>query len=323
MQHWIPAPAEALADLLDFTPVPRKKRAGGWTAERQRGFIAALAETGSVKAAARAVNMSPEGAYHLRRQPGAEGFVEAWRRAQASGMQRLTDIAIERATEGVAVPVFYKGEQVGERRAYNDRLLMFLMRQNGPGGAPIGACAPATAPAPTPAQKQADHQAALHDVAVWLQQLFERYAAKVRAERRHRLAGEILAADFTLRQLTHIELILDLGGRSAELLRFYTNDCDPGATRMGRIVASPLSEKLDEVRRDTWDAMGDPPRPALDLRPHPPSRSCVGLGDTEAERVEARREAERRIAAAQAMWEAAATEEDWARWRGLGGGVIH
>lgn len=51
----------------DFTPVPRKYRYDGWTAERQRGFIAALAETGSVKAAAERINMSPEGAYFLRR----------------------------------------------------------------------------------------------------------------------------------------------------------------------------------------------------------------------------------------------------------------
>ena len=37
-----------LGDLLDFTPVPRKtKRSDGWTAERQRAFIAALSATGS------------------------------------------------------------------------------------------------------------------------------------------------------------------------------------------------------------------------------------------------------------------------------------
>ena len=65
--------------LPDFTPVPRRRnRRDGWTPERQRGFVAALAETGSVPAAARAVGMTPEGAYQLRRQPGAETFAAAW-----------------------------------------------------------------------------------------------------------------------------------------------------------------------------------------------------------------------------------------------------
>src|SRR5262249_35504602 len=33
---------------------------------------------------------------------------------------------------GVPVPVFHKGEQVGERRWYNDRLLMFTLRHHDP-----------------------------------------------------------------------------------------------------------------------------------------------------------------------------------------------
>jgi hypothetical protein len=116
----------------DFTPVPRRPRTDGWTPERQRAFIEALAETGSVKAAAHRINMSSEGAYYLRRQPGAESFAAAWEAALDFGVQRLADIALERAVDGVSVPVFWKGEQVGERRAYNDRLLMFMLRKRLP-----------------------------------------------------------------------------------------------------------------------------------------------------------------------------------------------
>ena len=37
------APPVLRGDLLDFTPVPRKlNRADGWSAEKQRAFIAAL-----------------------------------------------------------------------------------------------------------------------------------------------------------------------------------------------------------------------------------------------------------------------------------------
>ena len=41
-----------LGDLLDFEPVPRRKRANGWDAEVQRAFIVALAVTGSDRQAA-------------------------------------------------------------------------------------------------------------------------------------------------------------------------------------------------------------------------------------------------------------------------------
>jgi hypothetical protein len=76
--------------------------------------------------------MSPEGAYYLRRQKGAEDFRAAWDAALDFGVQSLADIAIERARDGVPVPVFYKGEQVGERRWYNDRLLMFILKHHMP-----------------------------------------------------------------------------------------------------------------------------------------------------------------------------------------------
>ena len=50
-------PAEMAAAglaLPAFEPVPRKtRRHDGWTPERQKAFIAALADTGSVKRAAR------------------------------------------------------------------------------------------------------------------------------------------------------------------------------------------------------------------------------------------------------------------------------
>lgn len=111
-----------------FTPVPRKYRHDGWTEQRQRAFIDALAETGSVKHAAKRINMSPEGAYALRRQPDAEEFRAAWAAALDHGVQRLEDIAMERALHGVEVPVYSYGKIIGSRIVHNDRLLMFLLR---------------------------------------------------------------------------------------------------------------------------------------------------------------------------------------------------
>jgi hypothetical protein len=133
MQNLIPIPREDRAPLPDFHAVPRKYRHDGWTPERQRAFIEALADTGSVSRAAAQVNMSSEGAYYLRRQRGAEGFRRAWEAALDFGVQRLKDIAFERAIDGQLVPVFVAGKLMGFRRKKNDRLLMFCLRMNARG----------------------------------------------------------------------------------------------------------------------------------------------------------------------------------------------
>lgn len=131
---------------LDFTPIPRRYRHDGWTPERQRAFIAALAETGSVKHAAQRVGMSTDGAYQLRRQKGADSFAAAWLAALDQGVQRLEDIALERAINGIEVPVYSYGKLVGTRRVFNDRLLMFLLRNRAHDRYPEGAIRGASRP---------------------------------------------------------------------------------------------------------------------------------------------------------------------------------
>ncbi len=131
MQNRTPIAAEARPPLPDFTPVPRKYRHDGWTPERQRAFIAALADTGSVSRAAAMVNMAQTNCYTLRRAPGAEGFRRAWEAALDFGVARLKDIAFERAIDGYLVPVFVAGKLMGFRRRHNDALLMFCLRHYG------------------------------------------------------------------------------------------------------------------------------------------------------------------------------------------------
>ena len=131
MQNRTPIAAEARPPLPDFTPVPRKYRHDGWTPERQRAFIAALADTGSVRRAAAMVNMAQTNCYTLRRAPGAEGFRRAWEAALDFGIARLKDIAFERAIDGYLVPVFVAGKLMGFRRKHNDALLMFCLRHYG------------------------------------------------------------------------------------------------------------------------------------------------------------------------------------------------
>ncbi len=132
MQNRVPVKREERPPLPEFTPVPRKTaRHDGWTPERQRAFIEALADTGSVRRAASMVNMSQANAYTLRRAPGAESFRAAWSAALDYGVLRLKDIAFERAIEGQLVPVFVGGKLMGFQRKHNDALLMFCLRHYG------------------------------------------------------------------------------------------------------------------------------------------------------------------------------------------------
>lgn len=115
-----------------FTPVPVRPRHDGWTPGRQVAFLHALAECGNVDAACRQVGKSQQSAYALRSRPDAVSFRQAWLIALDHGIGRLADNAMTRAMEGVVVPVFYKGEQIGERRVFNERLTMFLLRAYDP-----------------------------------------------------------------------------------------------------------------------------------------------------------------------------------------------
>jgi hypothetical protein len=131
MQRWTPIPPSEREALLDFAPVPRRYRRTGWTRERQRAFIAALADTGCVTRAAAMVNIAQTNAYELRRAPGAEGFRRAWDAVLAFGARPVRDAAFERAMRGELVPVFIGGKLMGFRRKKNDALLMYILRHYG------------------------------------------------------------------------------------------------------------------------------------------------------------------------------------------------
>jgi hypothetical protein len=103
-------------------------RHDGWTADRQEAFLKALAACGCVRDACKAVGMSHVSAYALRSRPSAIAFRAAWDAALDHAMHRLEEAALSRALNGVARPVFYKGEQVGEFRHHDERLTMFLLR---------------------------------------------------------------------------------------------------------------------------------------------------------------------------------------------------
>ena len=122
---------DADPDTLPET-VRLRARHDGWTPEKQHRFIEALAESGCVTEACGAVGMSPKSAYRLRTRADASIFRQAWDIALDHAIRRLSDAAFSRAINGVSRPVFYQGEQIGERRHYDERLTMFLLRYRDP-----------------------------------------------------------------------------------------------------------------------------------------------------------------------------------------------
>ncbi|OYU34226.1 hypothetical protein [Novosphingobium sp. PASSN1] len=81
-------------------PVPATQRLDGWTAERQREFLQALIDTGSLSEAVRRVGMSRQSAYAMRRHPDAGQFRQAWDMAMAEAWRRVEESVMERVIHG-------------------------------------------------------------------------------------------------------------------------------------------------------------------------------------------------------------------------------
>ena len=104
------------------------RRLDGWTEEKQRRFIETLADTGLVSLAAKAVGMSRESAYQLRRSPHGAPFARAWDAARHHCGGLIEDIAFERAIQGVEQEVYNDcGEVVAARLVHDNRLLKWLL----------------------------------------------------------------------------------------------------------------------------------------------------------------------------------------------------
>lgn len=101
---------------------PAPPRPDLFTPERQARFLEALAETGAVRAACARVGVSAQAVYLLRRRSAL--FAGGWEAALVLARQQAEDVLAVRALDGVVEPVFFRGEQVGERRRYDARLLL-------------------------------------------------------------------------------------------------------------------------------------------------------------------------------------------------------
>jgi hypothetical protein len=113
----------------EFTPVTLDRvRHDGWTPERQRLFLIALAALGTVDSAAQAVGMSRISAYNLKKRADAGSFAEEWDRALGFGRDMMFDYALERAIYGVTSIKMRLGGAFEFQTGPDDKHLMRVMR---------------------------------------------------------------------------------------------------------------------------------------------------------------------------------------------------
>lgn len=237
----------AIAPLLRFQPVARTfTRKDGWSPEAQRMFIAWLAHDGSPSNACDRLGKSQSGVNKLYKRPEADEFRAAWDGAVALAERRRIAQLERRADAG------------GERGPSLDRGRVRRGRR--------------TEPEPAPQEPSKDQ--------IWelIHSIGLKFMRKVVAERRARLAGEIVAADFYLRQITHLEVILELtskafGWNVYEVL----SNLRRGDHHVTVIVNTELTDWMDRSRRAWWAMEGDPERPAHpDVRFLQPRRDADG-----------------------------------------------
>jgi hypothetical protein len=113
----------------EFTPVALDRvRHDGWTPERQRLFLIALAALGTVDSAAQAVGMSRISAYNLKKRADAGSFADEWGRALGFGRDMMFDYALERAIYGVTTIKMRLGGAFEFQTGPDDKHLMKVMR---------------------------------------------------------------------------------------------------------------------------------------------------------------------------------------------------
>jgi hypothetical protein len=136
MTHHAPIDPAAVAEDADFNPQTGDRSGERWTATKMARFLRMLSATHSVSAAARSVGMSRQSAYRLRSRLKGKPFDLAWDVAFQHSYDNLAHAALERALNGVEVPIFHGGELVGTYRKYDERLTIALLQWSTPRGVP-------------------------------------------------------------------------------------------------------------------------------------------------------------------------------------------
>ena len=110
------------------TPRLRKRRTNDWTKAKEQLFLATLAETCNVTAAAEAAGVSVSSAYARRKKVAA--FRAGWAEAIAEGYQRLELVMLERALNGTEKIVVRRDGSEERMREYPNQIALHLLKMH-------------------------------------------------------------------------------------------------------------------------------------------------------------------------------------------------
>lgn len=116
-----------LRDCQAVLRIPDRKRTQKISEAEKSMFLLAMERTGNAIRSARICGRSRQRLYQLKLVD--EEFKARWDEALLMFQANLVEEARRRGQVGVVEPVFQKGEQVGEKRAYSDHLLMAMLKK--------------------------------------------------------------------------------------------------------------------------------------------------------------------------------------------------
>jgi hypothetical protein len=100
------------------------------TAHLKTAFLRAFATYGNVSRACDESGAARRRVYEWKEHDPR--FLAAFQFARVEAVERLENVAYERAVEGYDKPVYQGGERVGTIREYSDSLLTLLLKANAP-----------------------------------------------------------------------------------------------------------------------------------------------------------------------------------------------
>lgn len=228
--------------------------------------------------------------YDIKSRIGAESLCEAWEKAIRMGGYRARDTIVDHAINGTPEYFYKDGELVGERRHFNLRAMQWVVAHTLPHLAdnPVGLAAHGGLP--TGLQKlkeqwrkeweeEAAQEAAERDAAfaaahdsheATMARLCQKYQAKIREEYFFRAEGNAIAADFALRQLTHIEVVMDIGGVSMDVIREHFHTAPHGGP-----WSTEASRALEDARHAAWEKAS---AEAMRQRAREEAEAAIGQG---------------------------------------------
>ncbi|MGC6400945.1 hypothetical protein ACNI3Q_10235 [Sphingomonas sp. FW199] len=119
-------PADAAPAFHPPATLDDSRHADGWTADRQRQFLVAIAQGACVTRATALVGMSRQSAYALRDSARGAAFALGWRAAVLRSRDVLADTLMDRAFHGVRETITY-GDGAMTTRHRHDNALAYRM----------------------------------------------------------------------------------------------------------------------------------------------------------------------------------------------------